>query len=76
MSPSLASIHDVFYVSMLNKYVLDLRHVVKLEPLRLREDLNKEHPIQIVDHKDHVLQCHIIHYVKAQQSHHSERKAA
>lgn len=48
--------HDVFHVSMVRKYVLDLSHVMELRSLSLREDLTyEEHPMRIVDKKDKVL---------------------
>ncbi|TYK19789.1 pol protein [Cucumis melo var. makuwa] len=35
-------VHDVFHVSMLRKYVLDLTHVVDFEPLQISENLSYE----------------------------------
>ena len=73
---SLADVHNVFHVSMLWKYILDLSHIIELAPLRIREDLTyEEHPVQIVDQKDQVLRRRTIPYVKVQWSHHSKREA-
>ncbi|KAL5576469.1 hypothetical protein UlMin_018168 [Ulmus minor] len=46
----LSSVHNVFHVSMLRKYVPDLSHVLENEPIEVREDLMyKEQPVQILD---------------------------
>lgn len=36
--PELSSIHNVFHVSMVKKYVPDPLHVLRREPLEIRED--------------------------------------
>ncbi|XP_038874941.1 uncharacterized protein LOC120067454 [Benincasa hispida] len=47
--PSLFSIHNVFHVLMLRKYVTDLSHVVDFEPLWLNGSLSyEERPVQIL----------------------------
>ncbi|TYK22303.1 pol protein [Cucumis melo var. makuwa] len=40
LPPSLSSVHDVFHVSMLRKYVSDPSHVVDYEPLEIDENLS------------------------------------
>ncbi|KAA0036539.1 pol protein [Cucumis melo var. makuwa] len=40
--PSLSTVHDVFHVSMLRRYVADTTHVVDYEPLQVSENLNYE----------------------------------
>ena len=41
-------IHDVFHVSMLNKYILNPSHILETPPIKLREDLSfKVQPIGI-----------------------------
>ena len=42
LPPSLSAVHNVFHVSMLNKYVVDPSHVVDYEPLQLNENLSYE----------------------------------
>ena len=42
LPPELARIHNVFHVSLLRKYVPDPNHVVKYEPLQVRQDLTYE----------------------------------
>ena len=50
--PNLASMHNVFHVSMLKKYVTDKSHVLEQEPNELHEHLSyKEKPVQILDRK-------------------------
>ena len=65
LPPTLLGMHNIFHVSILRKYILDLSHMVEYEPLHLHEDLTYEkYLIQIVDKKDWVL-CHrTICYVK------------
>ena len=61
----LARIHDVFHVSMLRKYMTDPSHVLRDQPVELKEDLTyKERPVQIVDRKDQVLRSKVIPLVK------------
>ena len=47
-----ARIHDVFHVSMLRKYIENPSHVLRDQPVELKEDLTyEERPVQIVDRK-------------------------
>lgn len=47
--PQLSSIHTFFILSILRKYEPDSFHILKYEPLELREDiLYVEQPIQIL----------------------------
>ena len=39
LPPALSSVHNVFHVSMLRKYVPDPTHVIDYEPLQFQEDL-------------------------------------
>lgn len=39
LPPSLPSVHLVFHVSMLRKYVLDESHVLSLDSIKLSRDL-------------------------------------
>ena len=53
LSPELARIHDVFHVSMLRKYIADPSHMLRDQPVELKEDLTyKERPVQIVDRSE------------------------
>ena len=45
-------VYNVFHVSQLRKYILDLDHAIATEPLEVAGDLvYKEHPVQILDHR-------------------------
>ena len=53
LPPELARIHDIFYISMLRKYMTDSSHVLIDQPVELKEDLTyEERPVQIVDRND------------------------
>ena len=39
LPPALSGVHDVFYVSMLRKYIMDPIYVIGYEPLQLNEEL-------------------------------------
>ena len=65
LPPELAKIHDVFHISVLRKYMADPLHVLRDQPVELKEDLNyEERPVQIVDRKDQVLWNKVIPLVK------------
>jgi len=45
-------VHNVFHISQLRKYVPDLNHTIKTEPVEIAENLMYEkHPGQILDHR-------------------------
>ncbi|KAA0045567.1 pol protein [Cucumis melo var. makuwa] len=49
LPPSLSTVHDVFHVSMLRKYVPDPSHVVDYEPLQIDENLSyTEQPVEVL----------------------------
>ncbi|KAL0536641.1 hypothetical protein IC582_025599 [Cucumis melo] len=49
LPPSLSTVHDVFHVSMLRKYVPDPSHVVDYEPLQIDENLSYvEQPVEVL----------------------------
>ena len=52
LPPSLSNLHDVFHVSQLRKYILDLCHVIGLDDVQVRENLTIEaSPLHIEDCK-------------------------
>jgi hypothetical protein len=57
--------HDVFHVSVLLHYILDLSHVIDLSSLQVSEegDIMVE-PIHILDHRTQKLRCRIVDQVK------------
>ena len=65
LSPKLASVHNVFYVSMLKKYISSSSHVLSQELIEKHEDMNYEKkPIQILDRENRVLQNKVIPLMK------------
>ncbi|KAL0551959.1 hypothetical protein IC582_011052 [Cucumis melo] len=49
LPPSLSTVHDVFHVSMLRKYVPDPSHVVDYEPLEIDENMSyTEQPVEVL----------------------------
>ena len=76
LPPELTGIHDVFHVSMLRKYVADPSHVLRDQPIELKEDLTyEERPVQIVDQKDQVFRNKVIPLVKVLWMNHGREKA-
>ncbi|KAM6556088.1 hypothetical protein CsatB_003107 [Cannabis sativa] len=65
MSPALAAVHDMFYVSMLQKYVSDSSHILSYEALELQPNLSyEEKPVQVLDRREKVLRNKTIAVVK------------
>ena len=65
LPPNLATVHNVFHVSMLKKYVPDKSHVLEQEPIEIHEDLSlQEKPVQILDFKVKTLRNKEIPLVK------------
>ena len=76
LPPELSRIHDIFHVSMLRKYILDPSHVLREQPMQLKENLTYEETlVQILDHKEQVLRSKVIPLVKVLWKNH-EREAA
>ena len=49
----LSRIHDTFHVSMLRKYIPNPSHVLREQPVQLKENLTyEETPMKIVDRKE------------------------
>ena len=72
----LSRIHDTFHVSMLRKYIPDPSHVLREQPVQLKENLTYEEIlVQIVDRKEQVLRNKVIPLVKVLWKNH-EREAA
>ena len=56
LPPSLSSVHEVFHVSMLQKYTPDPTHVVDWGKLTVDTDRTfEEGPVRIMDSRDQVL---------------------
>jgi hypothetical protein len=76
LPPSLAGVHDIFHVSQLKKCLNAHVDVVLPEVTPLKADLSyPEHPIKVLDQKDHVTRRKTIKFFKKQWSNHSEEEA-
>ena len=72
----LSRIHDTFHVSMLRKYIPDPSHVLREQPVQLKENLTYEEiPVQIVDRKEQVLRNKVIPLVKVLWKNHGREAA-
>ncbi|KAJ4981090.1 hypothetical protein NE237_031927 [Protea cynaroides] len=65
LPPSMSSVHDVFHISLLKKYVKDPTHVLTVDLLELTDDLTFEvTPTEITSRKVQRLRNRDIYYVK------------
>lgn len=56
LPPSIVGLHNLFHLSMLRKYVPDLSYVLEKLMTPLYPDATcEEHPICILEHKEHQL---------------------
>ena len=76
LPPELLKIHDTFHVSMLRKYIPDPSHVLREQPVHLKENLTyEETPVQIIDRKEQVLRSKVIPLVKVLWKNHEGEAA-
>ena len=67
---SLSGVHEVFHVSMLQKYTPDPTHVVDWEEITIDTDrTSEEGPVHILDSRDQVLQPKTVRLVKVLWQH-------
>ncbi|KAL5556291.1 hypothetical protein UlMin_038527 [Ulmus minor] len=72
----LSSVHNVFHVSMLKKYIPDPSHVLEHKPIEVHEDLTyEEQPMQILDKKEKTLRNKVIPLVKVLWRNHKVEEA-
>ena len=65
LPPELSRIHDTLHASMLRKYIPDPSHVLREQPVQLKENLTYEEThVQIIDRKEQVLRSKMIPLVK------------
>lgn len=65
LPPRLSSVHNVFHVSMLRKYISNPTHVLSYEMLDLTPELSyEERPIQILDRQERRLRNKTIQMIK------------
>ncbi|KAL0560765.1 hypothetical protein IC582_001178 [Cucumis melo] len=76
LPPSLSTVHDVFHVSMLRKYVPDPSHVVDYEPLEIDENLSYvEQPVEVLSREVKTLRNKEIPLVKVLWRNHRVEEA-
>ncbi|KAA0047116.1 reverse transcriptase [Cucumis melo var. makuwa] len=76
LPPSLSTVHDVFHVCMLRKYVLDPSHVVDYEPLEIDENLSyTEQPVEVLAREVKMLRNREIPLVKVLWRNHPVEEA-
>ena len=70
LSPSMSGVHEVFHVSMLQKYTPDPAHVVDWGQIEIDTDGTfEEGPMCIVDSRDRVLRRKTVRLVRVQWRH-------
>ena len=73
LSPDLASVHNIFHVSMLKKYIFNPSHILDQELIKIYKDLTyKERPIKIIDRQKKKLRNKVIPLVKVQWNNHEQ----
>ncbi|KAL0551919.1 hypothetical protein IC582_011012 [Cucumis melo] len=76
LPPSLSTVHDVFHVSMLRKYVPDPSHVVDYDPLEIDENLSyTEQPVEVLAREVKMLRNREIPLVKVLWRNHRVEEA-
>ena len=76
LPPSLSGVHEVFHVSMLQKYTPDPAHIVDWGELVI--DANgtfEEGPVSVLDSLDQVLRCKTVRLVKVLWQHRGVEEA-
>ena len=73
---SLSGFHEVFHVSMLQKYTPDLAHVVVWGELVIDADGTfEEGPVHIMDSREQILRCKTVRLVKVLWKHRGVEEA-
>ncbi|XP_073276463.1 uncharacterized protein [Primulina huaijiensis] len=76
MPPMRAKVHNVFHISILQKYMSNPSHVLNNEPLQQTPIMSYEKkPIQILDMQERRLRNKVIQMVKVKWLNHSEKEA-
>ena len=76
LPPSLSSVHDVFHVSMLGKYIADPTHVIDYKPLEIEKNLSyQEKLIKILAREVKVLRNRNMGFVKVLWRNHQIEEA-
>ena len=65
LPPELSKVHNVLHVSMLRKYIPDPSHVLRDQPVELKDNLTyKEQPMRIGNCREQILRNKVIRLVK------------
>ncbi|KAK1550658.1 hypothetical protein Q3G72_022563 [Acer saccharum] len=73
--PNLSRLHNVFHVLVIRKYVADLSHMLD-QPNQISQDMTcEEHPLKILNLKQHVLRTRVFSFVKVQWRNHPIEEA-
>ncbi|KAL4032488.1 hypothetical protein IC575_005566 [Cucumis melo] len=76
LPPSFSTVHDVFHIFMLRKYVADPVHIVDFEPLQIDENLSyEEQPVEILAREVNMLRNRGIALVKVLWQNHRVEEA-
>jgi hypothetical protein len=76
LPPSLAGVHDIFHLFQLKNCLKAPMDIMLPELTPLEADLSyPEHPIKVLDQRDHVMRRKTIKFFKIQWSNHSEEEA-
>ena len=76
LPPEFAKLHDVFHVSMLQKYRSDESHILPVQEIQVQEDLSyDEEPKAILDREVKQLRNKQVPLVKVLRKHHGREEA-
>ena len=76
LPPELAKLHDVFHVSILQKYCSDESHILPVQEIQVQEDLSyDEEPKAILDREVKQLRNKQVSLVKVLWKHHGKEEA-
>jgi hypothetical protein len=76
LPPSIAGVHDIFHLFQLKNCLKAPMDIMLPELTPLEADLSyPEHPIKVLDQRDHVMRRKTIKFFKIQWSNHSEEEA-
>ena len=72
-----SKVHNMFHLSMLRKYIPDPSHVLRDQPVELKDNLTyKEQPMQRVDRREQIFRNKVIPLVKFLWGNHGIKEAA
>lgn len=72
LPPNLQQVHNVFHVSMLQRYKSDAKRIVEYEQVDMQPDLTYvEQPMEIINRKEQVLRNKVIKLVKVVWQNHN-----